>query len=225
MNSAPNAVRLVIVEDDEHLLKSLTQIMLSQSDINVVGSYFSAEEAIETTDWLEVDVLLVDLGLPGISGSDLIAAAAFENPHLHSLVHTIHDDREALFAALRAGAIGYIIKGIAASEMLEVVRAVSNATPTLSPAVARFLIQEFCKNNVSTPEESLSAREVNLLTLSAQGLIYKEIAGKLSISPGTVHSHIKRIYRKLHARNRKEALSRAQKLGYLKPENQPDFEI
>lgn len=112
---------------------------------------------------------------------DLIAAATFQNPQLHSLVHTIHDDRESLFAALRAGAIGYVIKGMPALETLEAVRAVSIGTPTLSPSVARFLIQEFRSNSSSNPDETLSSREVDLLTLSAQGLIYKEI-GKNSRS-------------------------------------------
>ncbi|MEY4244015.1 MAG: hypothetical protein RLZZ245_1600 [Verrucomicrobiota bacterium] len=219
IDPTPNTIRVVIVEDDECLLKSITRIMEGQNDIQVVGSYFSTEEAMETTDWLAVDVLLADLSLPGISGVDLIAAATFQNPQLHSLVHTIHDDRESLFAALRAGAIGYVIKGMPALETLEAVRAVSIGTPTLSPSVARFLIQEFRSNSSSNPEETLSSREVDLLTLSAQGLIYKEIGEKLSISPGTVHSHIKRIYRKLQASNREQALRRAQALGYLNPKN------
>lgn len=219
IDPAPNTIRVVIVEDDECLLKSITRIMERQNDLQVVGSYFSTEEAMETTDWLAVDVLLADLSLPGISGVDLIAAATFQNPQLHSLVHTIHDDRESLFAALRAGAIGYVIKGMPALETLEAVRAVSIGTPTLSPSVARFLIQEFRSNSSSNPDETLSSREVDLLTLSAQGLIYKEIGEKLSISPGTVHSHIKRIYRKLQASNREQALRRAQALGYLNPKN------
>jgi two-component system NarL family response regulator len=219
IDPTPNTIRVIIVEDDECLLKSITRIMERQNDIQVVGSYFSTEEAMETTDWLAVDVLLADLSLPGISGVDLIAAATFQNPQLHSLVHTIHDDRESLFAALRAGAIGYVIKGMPALETLEAVRAVSIGTPTLSPSVARFLIQEFRSNSSSNPDETLSSREVDLLTLSAQGLIYKEIGEKLSISPGTVHSHIKRIYRKLQASNREQALRRAQALGYLNPKN------
>lgn len=217
MNSAPNSIRLVIVEDDECLLKSMTRIMEGQTDLWVVGSYFSTEEAMETTDWLAVDVLLADLSLPGVSGVDLIAAATFQNPRLHSLVHTIHDDRKSLFAALRAGAIGYVIKGMPALETLEAVRAVSIGTPTLSPSVARFLIEEFCSRSTTNPEEMLSAREVELLQLSAQGLIYKEIGEKLSISAGTVHSHIKRIYRKLQVGSRGQALLRAESLGYLKP--------
>lgn len=208
-------IRLVIVEDDEGLLDSLTRIMAMQPDISVVGSYLSTEEAMESTDWQVVDVMLVDLSLPGVSGVDLIAAATYQNARLHPLVHTVHDDRESLFAALRAGAAGYVIKGMPVVETLEAVRAVSGGRPTLSPSVARFLIDEFRGREATKPEEGLTRREVDLLTLSAQGLIYKEIGERLSISSGTVHSHIKRIYRKLQVVSREQALSRARALGYL----------
>lgn len=216
MTSEPAAIRLVIVEDEEHLLASLTQIMASQPDITVVGAYVSTEEAMEQTDWSAVDVLLADLGLPGVSGVDLIAAATIQNPQLQTLVHTIHDDRESLFAALRAGAIGYVIKGLPALETIEAVRAVSKGASSLSPSIAHFLIQEFRSKNATNPDEALTPREVELLNLSAQGLIYKEIGERLAISAGTVHSHIKRIYRKLQASSREQALRRAQALGYLK---------
>jgi DNA-binding NarL/FixJ family response regulator len=212
---AAAVIRLVIVEDDEGLLASLARIMAMQPDISVAGAYASTEEAMENTDWLAVDVMLVDLSLPGLSGVDLIAAATFQNPRLHPLVHTVHDDRESLFEALRAGAAGYVIKGMPALETLEAVRAVSSGRPTLSPSVARFLIDEFRSRNATTPEGALTPREVDLLTLSARGLIYKEIGERLSISAGTVHSHIKRIYRKLQVVNREQALRRARALGYL----------
>lgn len=208
-------IRLMIVEDDEGLLNSISKIMAMQPDIDVVGSYVSTEEAMESADWSAVDVMLVDLSLPGVSGVDLIASATFHNPQLYSLVHTVHDDRESLFAALRAGAVGYVIKGMPALEILEAVRAVSIGTPTLSPSVARFLIDEFRSRGSTNPDEALSSREIELLHLSSQGLIYKEIGDRLAISSGTVHSHIKRIYRKLQVANREQALRRAQALGYL----------
>jgi two-component system NarL family response regulator len=174
---------------------------------------------MEQSDWSAVDVLLADLGLPGVSGVDLIAAATYQNPQLHALVHTIHDDRESLFAALRAGAIGYVIKGLPALETIEAVRAVSQGSSSLSPSIAHFLIEEFRSNQAVSTEDALTPREVELLNLSAQGLMYKEIGERLSISGGTVHSHIKRIYRKLQASNREQALRRAQALGYLKPKD------
>jgi two-component system NarL family response regulator len=219
MTPKPASIRLVIVEDDMHLLSSLSQIMDSRPDIRVVGAYASAEEAMEQSDWNAVDVLLADIGLPGISGVELIAAATFQNPQLHALVHTIHDDRESLFAALRAGAIGYVIKGLPALETIDAVRAVSQGASSLSPSIAHFLIQEFRNNHAISAEDALTPREVELLTLSAQGLSYKQIGERLSISGGTVHSHIKRIYRKLQVSSREQALRRAEGLGYLKSRN------
>ena len=222
MTPEPVVIRLVIVEDDAHLLRALAQIMDAQTDIRIVGAYASTEEAMNLADWRAVDVLLADLGLPGVSGVDLIAAATLQNPQLHALVHTIHDDRGSLFAALRAGAIGYVIKGLPVLETIEAVRAVSQGASSLSPSIAHFLIEEFRSNNASGVEEILTSREVELLNLSAQGLIYKEIGERLSISSGTVHSHIKRIYRKLQASNREQALRRAQALGYLKSTSASD---
>ena len=217
------AIRLVIVEDDEHLLASLAKIMALQADIHVVGAYGCTEEAMEQTDWSAVDVLLADLGLPGVSGVDLIAAATLQNPqHLHTLVHTIHDDRKSLFAALRAGAIGYVIKGLPALETIEAVRAVSQGASSLSPSIAHFLIEAFRSSAINT-EETLTPREIELLNLSAQGLVYKQIGEQLAISSGTVHSHIKRIYRKLQASNREQALHRAEVLGYLKQKDKTEF--
>ena len=204
MTAEPAAIRLVIVEDDSHLLFSLAKIMASQADIRVVGAYACTEEAMEQSNWSAVDV---------------IAAATSQNPQLHALVHTIHDDRESLFAALRAGAIGYVIKGLPALETIEAVRAVSQGSSSLSPSIAHFLIEEFRSSSAANAEEALTAREVELLNLSAQGLMYKEIGERLSISGGTVHSHIKRIYRKLQASSREQALRRAQALGYLKPKD------
>ncbi len=222
MIAESKTTRLVIVEDDECLLASLTAVLASQRDMAVVGSYLSTEEAMEGTDWLAVDVLVTDLSLPGRSGVHLIAAATMQNPHIYSLVHTVHDDREWLFDALRAGATGYMIKGLPVLETLAAVRAVALGTPSLSPSVAHFLIAEFRSRSSTNTEEMLSAREIELLSLSAQGLIYKEIGQKLAISPGTVHSHIKRIYRKLQATSRAQALRRAQSLGYLRAKGQAE---
>jgi DNA-binding NarL/FixJ family response regulator len=176
-------IRLVTVEDDEGLLDPLSRILAMQPDISVVGSYVSTEEAMESTEWLAVDVMLVDLGLPGVSGVDLIATATFKNPRLHTLVHTIHNDRDSLFAALRAGAVGYLIKGMPAPETLEAVRAVAIGTPSLSPSVAPFLIDEFRGRSTANPEETLSAREVELLHLSAQGLSSRKSASGSRSAP------------------------------------------
>ncbi|MFZ9936616.1 MAG: response regulator transcription factor [Luteolibacter sp.] len=214
MTDAQN-IRLVLVDDDQRILEELEAIFEAQAGFVLVGCHESVEEALEEVKWAEVDVLLCDLSLPGEPGETLILAATSMNPNLHAVAYTVHDDRQSLFNALKAGAESYIIKGLPVNETIEAVKSAFKGVPVLSPPVARFLIDDF-RSRVVEHGDALSVREVEILELSAQGLIYKEIADRLSISPGTVHSHIKRIYRKLQASDRQQAIMRAKALGYLK---------
>jgi DNA-binding NarL/FixJ family response regulator len=210
-------IRLVLVEDDARLLASLIKLFSKQEDIQLVGYDGSAEDALFGNDWSQVDVLLTDLDLPGASGVQLIAEAVAKNPAIIALVLTIHDDRESLFSALRAGSFGYVVKGGGTKEILAAVRDASAGIAPISPAIARYLIEEFrTPSPCSGPDQELTAREIELLRYVAEGLYYKEIGEKLCISPNTVHGHIKKIYSKLHAVNRSHAIRRATALGYLK---------
>jgi len=211
-------IRLALVEDDSRLLDTLVRIFSPQPDFAVV--YFSsAEDALLQADWANIDVLLTDLDLPGDSGIQLIAAVAKRNPAVIPLVHTVHDDRQTLFAALRAGALGYVTKGCMATDLLAAVAGSVRGISPISPAIARYLIEEFhpAERRDLGEDRSLTAREEQMLELLAQGFIYKEIATKLGVSTHTVHGHVKKIYRKLHAVNRSEAMRKAAALGYLTP--------
>ncbi len=218
-------VRLTIVEDDPAHLALLGQVAAREADFKVAGLHPSAEAALAVTDWKQVDVLLTDLELPDLSGVGLIARAVRDNPRLLPLAYTIHDQRETVFAALRAGAFGYVIKGGTAVELVEAIRRVARGESPMSPAVARYLIDSFRKE-LPPPEagsaENLTVRETDLLRLVASGLVYKEIGCRLAISPHTVHAHVRNIYEKLHAVNRPQALRRARELGYLDPANASD---
>lgn len=211
-------IRLALVEDDRRLLDTLVSIFSTQPDFAVV-SFSCAEDALQKVDWAKIDVLLTDLDLPGDSGIQLIAAVANRNPAVIPLVHTVHDDRQTLFAALRAGAFGYVTKGCMATDLLAAVSGCVRGMSPISPAIARYLIEEFhpAEKPDLGADRSLTARETQLLQLLAQGFIYKEIAAKLGISPHTVHGHVKKIYGKLHAVNRSEAMRKAAALGYLTP--------
>jgi DNA-binding NarL/FixJ family response regulator len=209
-------IRLALVEDDGRLLDTLVRIFSPQPDFAV--EYFSsAEDALLQADWANIDVLLTDLDLPGDSGIQLIAAVAKRNPAVIPLVHTVHDDRQTLFAALRAGAFGYVTKGCMATDLLAAVAGSVRGISPISPAIARYLIEEFhpVEKRDLGGDRSLTTREEQLLELLAQGFIYKEIATKLGISAHTVHGHVKKIYGKLHAVNRSEAVRKAAALGYL----------
>jgi two-component system NarL family response regulator len=211
-------IRLILVEDDGRLLETLARIFSPLPEFAV--EYFSsAEDALLQADWANVDVLLTDLDLPGDSGIQLIAAVGKRNPAVIPLVHTVHDDRQTLFAALRAGAFGYVTKGCIATDLVAAVTGSVRGISPISPAIARYLIEEFhpAERRDLGEDRSLTIRETQLLELLAQGFIYKEIATKLDISTHTVHGHVKKIYGKLHAVNRSEALRKAASLGYLTP--------
>ncbi|MFZ9855416.1 MAG: LuxR C-terminal-related transcriptional regulator [Limisphaerales bacterium] len=210
-------IRLFVLEDDPRLVAHLEPSIRRAADFEWVGHSASVSEALRTVDFSRVDLVLADLDLGAESGIGLIAAVAVLEPRVVSVVHTIHDDRESLFAALRGGARGYLVKGQGIGELLEGLRAASRGESPLSPAVARFLIDQF--QGAGSPmvvSDRLSSRELEILRRVADGMLYKEVGDRLGISPHTVHNHVKNIYAKLHADNREEAIRSAVRLGYLR---------
>lgn len=208
-------IRLAIVDDDRLLLDLLRRVFEGQPDFTLMGLFGTAEEALREADWQQTDVLLSDLDLPGMSGIGLIATVLEANPRVVALAYTIHEHRESLFAALRAGASGYVLKGLSPEELRVAVRRVKSGGSPISPAIARYLIREFPVGGTKEEECALSVREREILRLVASGRIYKEISDMLSISTHTVQTHVKNIYGKLHAANRGEAIRFAKSRGYL----------
>lgn len=215
-------IRVIVVEDDPRLLENLTRLLGRREDFRVVASFSSAEAALAADPWHTGEVLISDIDLPGISGVELIAKAREANPNLLPLAYTIYEDRDTVFAALKAGAFGYLVKGCSAEMLESSIREVVRGGAPMSPAIARRLLDRFLEDVAPEPAEALSPREVELLRCVAEGLLYKEIGEQLGISPHTVHTHIKNIYGKLHATDRAHALRRARMLGYLDPpDNSP----
>ena len=215
-------IRIIAVEDDPQLLDNLTKLLEKRDDFHVVATFSSAEDALDANRWDEGDVLISDIDLPGISGIELISKAKEANPQLLPLAFTIYEDRDTVFAALNAGAFGYLLKGCTADWLETSIREVVRGGAPMSPAIARRLLDRFLQDSPPEPAEALSPREVELLRCVAEGLLYKEIGEQLGISPHTVHTHIKNIYGKLHATSRQHALRRARMLGYLEPpDNSP----
>lgn len=211
-------IRLVVVEDDPASLAALRRVFQSVDGIRLTSAHQSAEEALRMTDWREVDVLLTDLDLPGLNGSQLIAVARGHAPELLALAYTVHEERESLFEALRSGANGYLVKGTTAAVLVESIRAIFGGETPISPAVACHLIAYFRNADSSSPawEEVLTSRELDVLRLFTQGSTYDEIAQSMSISRHTVHSHVRNIYGKLQVNSRKQALRQALARGYIR---------
>ncbi len=207
-------MRLVIIEDDPLLLENLTLLLSGEEGITVSGSYRSAEDAIRSLRNAAPDVMLTDLGLPGMSGVDLIKKAKEEMPSLEIMAHTVFEDRERVFSAIKAGASGYILKGSSPREIIESIHALYKGGAPMSPKIARKVIHEF-QDEVVGEQFLLTLREKEIVKLVEDGLTYKEIGEKLSISTHTVHTHIKNIYEKLQAKDRNDAIIKARKKGII----------
>ena len=208
-------MRIAIVEDDSILREGLKMLLAGEPGVTVSGAYASAEEAISGLKKGVPDVMLTDLGLPGMSGVEMIKSIKAETPDVEILAHTIFEDKENVFSAIKAGASGYLLKGSSAREIIEALHCIYNGGAPMSPKIARKIIMEFQDEGVNEQQYILSHREKEILREIERGLSYKEIAGKAAISPHTVHTHIKKIYEKLHAKDRQEALLTARKKGII----------
>ncbi|HYA39740.1 MAG TPA: response regulator transcription factor [Syntrophobacteraceae bacterium] len=207
-------MRLAIVEDDAMLRENLRLLLAGERGIEVVGAFGSAEDALQELHSCRPDLCLVDLGLPMLSGVEFIAKVKEEMPWVEIMAHTIYEDRETVFSAIQAGASGYLLKGSSPREIIESLHSLHCGGAPMSPKIARKVISQFQDNKIDE-HYLLSEREKEILRGVEQGLAYKQIADKLSISPHTVHSHIKKIYEKLHVQNRQEALTKAKRSGVI----------
>lgn len=205
---------VTIVEDDPDLLGSLKLVLGGEQGITVAAAYSTAEGALATLDTLETDIMLVDLGLPGMNGIKLIAEVKSRRPQIEIMVYSAVADRNSLFPALRAGASGYIVKGCKPRELVEALYELHAGGAPMSPQIARKVIGEF--HGVSPDDQSvLTRRERDILACIDQGLSYKEIAGTLHLSVHTVHTHVTHIYEKLQSKSRRDALMKARKMGII----------
>lgn len=208
-------MRIAVVEDNDLLRENLAQMLAKMPGCVVKASYQTAEAALADLRPRGVDLLIVDIELPGMSGIELIRRLCDEGRHIPALVWTIHEDREVVYAALKAGAVGYLLKGCKADELASSLRHVAEGGAPISPNIARRLIQEFVMGSGAPPAIDLTQREREVLRAVAAGYCYKEIAANLKLSAHTVHTHIKHIYAKLQAKNRSEALRHAQQIGLV----------
>lgn len=202
-------IRVSIVEDNDQFRKALETIIAHEKDTTLVGSYTSAEKALSGMEHTPPDVAIVDVSLPGMQGPELIVRLRSKIHQTQFMVCTIHDDNDTIFEALKSGAAGYILKDpVTAEEIVKAIRDLYNGGSPMSPFIARKVIGSFQKPVINDVNSLLSLREKEVLELVAQGLLYKEIALRLTISTETVKKHLKNIYQKLHVQNKVEALNK-----------------
>jgi DNA-binding NarL/FixJ family response regulator len=202
---------VVVVEDDRGLREQIVAILRSASDIKCVGAFATAEEALAKIPAQNPDVVLMDIGLPGMSGIECVAQLKKLNSAPQIIMVTVYEDSDRLFRALKAGANGYLVKSSPPDELLDAVRDVDTGGAPMSSHIACKVVEHFhVQQQHDQEKDNISQREQQVLALLASGFIYKEIGDQLGISMETVRSHVKNICQKMHVRNRVEAVAKHQ---------------
>ena len=204
-----NSINVVIVEDTEMVLEALSMVVKGWQGFNLVGAFENGEEALLHIPILRPDVVLMDIGLPGISGIECIRKLVGQCPNTQFLICTVYEEDENIFEGLKAGAAGYILKNTTPAELLEAIRDIHNGGSPMSSVIARKIVHSIQNKKESKELESLSSREKEIIQLLSKGFRYKEISDQLNIDLGTVKRHIHNIYEKLHVQSRTDALNKA----------------
>ena len=212
-------VRVLVADDHPFFRDGLRVLLEATADTELVGEATDGDEAIALAQTLRPDVILMDLRMPGMGGIDATRKIISETPHVGILVVTMIEDDVSVFAAMRAGARGYLLKGADKDEMLLAIRAVGRGEAIFGPGIARRLMQYFARP-AATPTQSsqvvfpeLTDREREILNLIAAGWNNEEIAGQLFLSLKTVRNYVSNIFTKLQVVDRAQAIVRARQGG------------
>ncbi len=209
-------IRILIADDHAVVREGLRLLISSEPGMEVVGQAADGVEAILGALTLQPDVILLDLVMPRKDGIEAISEIIQENPKARILVLTSFAEDDKVFPAIKAGALGYLLKDSSPQELLQAIRDTYHGESSLHPTVARKLIRELSQPSDLPPAaEPLTEREVEVLKLVAQGLPNQEIAEKLALSERTVRSHVSNILGKLHLANRTQAALYAVREGLL----------
>jgi DNA-binding NarL/FixJ family response regulator len=207
----------VLIADDHPLFrKGMRALLAAMPDVDVLGEATSGEEAVAMATTLQPDVVLMDLQMPDGGGLTATRELSKSSPNVRILVVTLFEDDESVFAALRAGARGYILKDADEDEMMRAIRAVGEGEAIFSPAIATRMMDYFAASRRLIPQEvfpELTEREREILVLIARGETNATIAEQLSISVKTVRNHVSNIYNKLQVADRAQAAIRAREAG------------
>lgn len=201
--------RVSIVEDDGPTRRILVDVIASAPDLELVSHYGGGERAVEALATDRPDVVLMDINMPHLNGVECVRRLKPQLPATQFLMLTVYEDPDHIFAALAAGATGYLLKSTRREELLTAIDQVVQGGSPMSSSIARKVVQSFARNKAQ-PEglESLSAREQAVLALLTKGYLYKEIADSLAVSVPTVSTYIRRIYEKLQVHSRSQAVAK-----------------
>lgn len=209
-------IAVAIVEDNPDYRMGIAYVLRASPGVSVLGEYASAEAFFNALPAAAPDVVLMDLGLPGMTGVAAIERLRALAPRVQPIVLTVHEDDDHVFRAVCAGAVGYLTKPVMPDALLEAVEAAFGGGTPMSPHVARRVLEMFRKHAPPPHADyDLTAREVEVLERLVEGRGYKEIADALFISVYTVRAHLRNIYEKLHVHSKSQAVAKALQEGLL----------
>lgn len=212
-------IRLLLVDDHAVVRSGLRMLLESETDVEIVGEVGNAQDAIDALSRLELDVILMDIGLPDRSGIDAAREIKRRSPEIAIVALTIHEDKEYFFRMLEAGASGYVPKRAAPDELLTAIRAAAMGEVYIYPTMAKLLVKDYLAQDRDEPKSDtingLTTREQEVLAHLADGSTNFEIGETLSISPKTVARHRENIMRKLNLHSRTELVKYAIRKGII----------
>jgi DNA-binding NarL/FixJ family response regulator len=208
-------IRIVIADDHTIFRDGMRALLDSIHGLEVVGEATTGEEAVARAEELDPDIVLMDIQMPGLNGIEATRRIGQSRPNVSIVVLTMFEDDDSVFAAMQAGARGYVLKGADQGEMVRAIRAVANGEALFGPSIANRLLTMF-RAKPSAPAEpfpDLTSREREILNLIAAGHGNVEIANRLFLSPKTVRNHVSSIFSKLQVADRSQAIVRAREAG------------
>lgn len=203
------SIRLSIVEDDEPTRRLLADVVRSAPDLELLSDYGETSQALELLPRDKPDVVLMDINLTGSTGVECVRHLKPLMPGTQFLMFTVYEDSDHIFAALAAGATGYLLKDASRADLLAAIQQIAAGGSPMSSSIARRVVSSFAEVPKSAPGvDELSPREQSVLLLLTKGYLYKEIAEQLGISGPTVNTYIRRIYEKLQVHSRSQAIAK-----------------
>ncbi|HEV2453532.1 MAG TPA: response regulator transcription factor [Verrucomicrobiae bacterium] len=202
-------ISVSIVDDEKKLCQSIATFLDASPGFRCVSIYGSAKAALQRLPSDQPDVVLMDINMAGMDGIECVRQLKGLAPQIQIVMLTVYEDTEKIFAALSAGATGYLLKRYEPEELLQAIRDVRDGGSPMSNSIAHKVVASFQKANTANPKFALlTAREQSVLDSLARGLAYKQIGDELGISINTIRTHLRHIYEKLHVQSRTEAVAK-----------------
>jgi DNA-binding NarL/FixJ family response regulator len=208
-------IRVIIVEDNQYIREGWATILDSDPDICVINSFESCEDALGSGDYLNANIILLDIGLPGMQGTEAVIEFLNDKPTLSIVMATVFEDDGNVFRSIENGAVGYLLKKVTPEELVQGIKDADAGGSPMSPNIARKVIKRLRKQSGGDKEYSLSEREAEILQLLGEGKSYAAIANQIYLSVDGVGYHIRNIYRKLQVNGKSQAVAKGVSAGLI----------